>query len=248
MVPGATRPRRRWALQRRASGGSFEIEGFRRLWASPRAVHCDPSKNRGIPGGSNLGASQRPRLCSFEIEVTAGQTSGNGRPRVANYSPPDDSIPIWRANVRPVLGHLTRATNLLSHGLDDRITELGIGTPEYLVLLAAGQDPHQSTAQIRRSLAMRDAAFSDVVRRCVYRGYVVARPYPGDRRSRCLELTFPGSQATHMAWLIHRELEAAAGVGPWMIDIADRLDQLGRRLAAVPPAGRYDDGLPLATA
>jgi hypothetical protein len=36
-----------------------------------------------------------------------------------------------------VLDKLIRATNLLSHHLDDRITEIGIGTPEYLVLRAA---------------------------------------------------------------------------------------------------------------
>ena len=32
------------------------------------------------------------------------------------------------------LARLVRASNLLSHHLDDRITELGIGTQEYLLL------------------------------------------------------------------------------------------------------------------
>lgn len=72
-----------------------------------------------------------------------------------------------------VLDTLTRATNLLSHHLDDRITEVGISTSEYLLLRAARLDPRASTAEIRRSLGMRDAAFSDVLRRTVHRGYAV---------------------------------------------------------------------------
>lgn len=74
-----------------------------------------------------------------------------------------------------VLGKLIRATSLLSHHLDDRITEIGIGTPEYLVLRAMGMAPDATTAEIRRSLGMRDAAFSDVLRRTIHRGYAVSR-------------------------------------------------------------------------
>lgn len=79
------------------------------------------------------------------------------------------------------LARLVRASNLLSHHLDDRITELGIGTQEYLLLRCALLNPDASTAVIRRSLGLRDAAFSDVVRRSLHRGYARAVPFPHDR-------------------------------------------------------------------
>ncbi len=143
---------------------------------------------------------------------------------------------------------LRRAGNLLSHHLDDRITELGIGTQEYLLLRSAFLNPDSSTADIRRSLALREAAFSDIVRRSVHRGYARVRPYPHDRRTRRISLTLPGEQALRIAGSIHLEIEAAVGTGPWRADTLDRLEVIGRRLAAVPSAERYADGLPLATA
>lgn len=147
-----------------------------------------------------------------------------------------------------VLHTLTRATNLLNHHLEDRITEIGIGTSEYLVLRAARLDPDATTAEIRRSLGMRDAAFSDVLRRTIHRGYAVQRPYPHDRRTRRVEITLPGTQALRIAASIHLDLEASMGTGPWMIETAERIDRIGRRLASVSPAERYLDGLPMATA
>ena len=146
------------------------------------------------------------------------------------------------------LATLQRAGNLLSHHLDDRISELGMGTQEYLLLRSALLNPDASTALIRRSLGLRDAAFSDVVRRAVHRGYARELPFPHDRRTRRIELTLPGALAMRIAGSIHLDLEAAAGTGVWRIDTLDRLEQLGRRLATIPVAGRYTDGLPLDTA
>ena len=146
------------------------------------------------------------------------------------------------------LARLVRATNLVSHHLDDRITEVGIGTQEYLLLRCALLDPEASTARIRTSLGIRDAAFSDVVRRAVHRGYARQLPFPHDRRTRRLELTMPGAIAMRIAGSIHLDLEAAAGTGAWRIDTLDRLEQLGRRLAAIPSAEQYLDGLPRDTA
>lgn len=143
---------------------------------------------------------------------------------------------------------LVRASNYLSHHLDDRITELGIGTQEYLLLRTARLHPDASTAEIRRSLGLRDAAFSDVVRRTIHRGYARERSYLHDRRTRQLELTLPGAQALRIATAIHLDLEAAVATGPSRVDTLDRLEQVGQRLIAVPPALRYADGLPLATA
>ena len=146
------------------------------------------------------------------------------------------------------LAGLRRASNLLSHHLDDRITELGIGAQEYLLLRSAVLNPDASTADIRRSLALREAAFSDIVRRSIHGGYARVLPYPNDRRTRRIALTLPGEQALRIAGSIHLEIEAAVGTGEWRSDTLDRLDQIGRRLAAVPTAERYADGLPLATA
>jgi hypothetical protein len=42
-------------------------------------------------------------------------------------------------------------------------------------------------------------------------------------------------------------LEAEAGFGQWRSDATERLDQIGHRLAALAPAERYLDGLPMAT-
>jgi DNA-binding MarR family transcriptional regulator len=146
------------------------------------------------------------------------------------------------------LATLMRASNLLSHHLDDRITDLGIGTQEYLLLRTAHLHPDRSAAEIRRALGLREAAFSDVVQRTVHRGYARERPYPHDRRTRRIELTLPGAQALRIATVIEFDLEAALGTGQWRDEMLDGLGQIGRRLLAIPPAERYIDGLPLATA
>jgi DNA-binding MarR family transcriptional regulator len=146
------------------------------------------------------------------------------------------------------LARLVRASNLLSHHLDDRITELGIGSQEYLLLRSALLNPDASTAVIRRSLGLRDAAFSDVVRRSLHRGYARELPFPHDRRTRRIELTVPGALAVRIASSIHLDLEAVVGTGPWRVDALDRLEQIGRRLATIPVAERYTDGLPIDTA
>ncbi|HEY7702432.1 MAG TPA: MarR family winged helix-turn-helix transcriptional regulator [Candidatus Limnocylindrales bacterium] len=147
-----------------------------------------------------------------------------------------------------LFGALTRATNLLSRQLEERTTELGIRSVEYLVLRAASMYPGASTSEIRRSLGLRDAAFSDVVRRTVYRGFVVQERFPGDGRTRRLALTFPGSVACGITAGIHAELEAEIGVGPWMEETIDRVDTVGRRLLGIPPVELYLDGLPVDTA
>ena len=147
-----------------------------------------------------------------------------------------------------LLGSLTRATNLLRHHFDDRVCELGIGTSEYLVMRAALLNRDASTAEIRRSLGVLDPAFSDVIRRTAFRGYIVQKPYRGNRRTKTVTLTLPGEIAFRIAAEIQRDLEANAGAGPWMDDSLERLDVIGRRLSIVPPAERDVDGLPVVTA
>lgn len=147
-----------------------------------------------------------------------------------------------------LLGSLTRATNLLRHQFDDHVCELGIGTSEYLVMRAALLNPDASTAEIRRSLGILDPAFSDVLRRTAFRGYIVKKPYRGNRRTCKVSLTLPGEMAFRIAAAIQRDLEANAGAGPWMDDSLERLDVIGRRLAVMPPIDVDLDGLPGVTA
>lgn len=146
-----------------------------------------------------------------------------------------------------LLAALTRATNLLTHQFDERTVELGIGAAEYLVMRTVHMFPDASAAEVRKSLGMRDAAFSDVVRRTVYRGYATEAPYPGDRRTRRVMLTLPGRVAFGIASEIQGDLEA------WLADrdspaTIAQLELVSHRLLKLGRAPRYADDLPAATA
>lgn len=147
-----------------------------------------------------------------------------------------------------ILGQLTRATNVLTHQLEDRIVETGMRATEYLILRTAAVDPEATTADVRRSLGFRDAAFSDAVRRAVTKGYAGTVPAPRDRRTRRLVLTLPGSQATRIAAGIHADLEAQLGVPKRQLEIFQSLEHLARLLESIPSAVRLEDGLPVDTA
>ena len=147
-----------------------------------------------------------------------------------------------------ILGQLTRATNILGHHLEERIVETGLYVTEYLVLRTAASDPEATTADVRRSLALRHAAFSDVVRRSVARGYARVIPAPRDRRTKLLTLTLPGAQAVRIAEDIHRDLEGYLGAPIRQLEAFEFIQALGGRLSMIPAATLLSDGLPLATA
>jgi DNA-binding MarR family transcriptional regulator len=147
-----------------------------------------------------------------------------------------------------ILGQLTRATNLLTHHLEDRLVETGLYATEYLVLRTASMDRDATATQVRHSLALRDAAFSDVVRRAVDRGYVRFGPPPRDRRTRRFVLTVPGDRAVRIAAGIQQDLEAHLGHANRQLEIFESLNKLGDAMAAIPAATILEDGLPLATA
>ena len=147
-----------------------------------------------------------------------------------------------------ILGQLTRATNLLTHHLEDRLAETGLFATEYLVLRTASIDREATASQVRSSLALRDAAFSDVVRRAVDRGYVRVGPPPLDRRTRRLVLTIPGDRAIRIASGIQQDLEAHLGSPARQLEIFEFLNTLGDAMAVIPAAPILEDGLPLATA
>ena len=146
-----------------------------------------------------------------------------------------------------ILGQLTRATNLLTHHLEDRLVETGLYATEYLVLRTASMDREATASQVRHSLALRDAAFSDIVRRAVDRGYVRFGPPPRDRRTRRLVLSGPGDRAIRIASGIQQDLEANLGGPKRQLEIFEFLNALGGAMAAIPAATILEDGLPLAT-
>ena len=147
-----------------------------------------------------------------------------------------------------ILGQLTRATNLLTHHLEDRLVETGLYATEYLVLRTASLDREATASQVRHALALRDAAFSNVVRRAIDRGYVRYGPPPRDRRTRRLMLSIPGDRAIRIASGIQQDLEAHLGTPQRQLETFEFLRALGDAMAAIPAATILEDGLPLATA
>src|SRR5688572_28500214 len=133
-----------------------------------------------------------------------------------------------------ILGQLTRATNLLTHHLEDRLVETGLYATEYLVLRTASLDRGATASQVGRSLALRDAAFSDVVRRAVGRGYVGFGPPPRDRWTRRLVLSVPADRATRIASGIQQDLEVHLGAPQRQLEIFEFLHALGDAMAAIP--------------
>ena len=116
------------------------------------------------------------------------------------------------------------------------------------MLRTASMDREATASQIRHSLALRDAAFSDIVRRAVDRGYVRFGPPPRDRRTRRLVLSIPGDRAIRIASGIQQDLEAHLGHPKRQLEIFEFLNALGDAMAAIPAATILEDGLPLATA
>ncbi|HEV8281773.1 MAG TPA: MarR family winged helix-turn-helix transcriptional regulator [Candidatus Limnocylindrales bacterium] len=147
-----------------------------------------------------------------------------------------------------LIGQLNRATYILNRHLEERIAETGMYASEFLVLRTAMLDTSASTALVRRAVGMRDAAFSDVIRRACQRGYVTVEPFPSDRRTRRIALTIPGRTTMRIATDIYWDLEAMIGSAPWRLESFGRLRELGDALDALPPAARTEDGLPAVTA
>jgi DNA-binding MarR family transcriptional regulator len=143
-----------------------------------------------------------------------------------------------------LIGQLNRATNILNRHLEERIFETGMYASEFLALRTAMIDPTASTAQVRQAVGMREAAFSDVIRRARHRGYVTIQPFPGDRRTRRIELTIPGRTTMRIATDIYWELEASVGPVRWRLETFERLRELGDAIDVIPATDRTDDGLP----
>ena len=147
-----------------------------------------------------------------------------------------------------LLAPLTLATNSLTNRLDEYLVETGMLATEYLVLLVAGSDPQASAADVRRSLGIRDAAYSTLVRRLVARGYVREWTLPRDRRTRRLELTGPGIQAVRIASSIHDDLEGGVIRGVDRFAFLEQLKAVARSARRIEPPRRTADGLPACTA
>jgi DNA-binding MarR family transcriptional regulator len=147
-----------------------------------------------------------------------------------------------------LIGQLNRATNILNRHLEERIAETGMYASEFLVLRTAMLDTSASTALVRRAVGMRDAAFSDVIRRAYQRGYITVEPFPSDARTKRIALTIPGRTTMRIATDIYWDLEAMIGSAPWRLESFGRLRELGDALDLIPEVVRTEDGLPAVTA
>jgi DNA-binding MarR family transcriptional regulator len=178
-------------------------------------------------------------------------SSGPDRPQLRDKVGPLSSLPrrsFTGGMDMTILEPLVFATNTLSRRLDEHIVETGLLAVDYLVLEAVRRAPGGPAAQIRRSLGIRDAAFSALVARMVHRGYVVEGSWWRDRRTRSLELSLPGDRATRIASSINQELEDRIGGGPSLLALYEHLVALGRSVGSIPCPELLEDGLPAITA
>jgi DNA-binding MarR family transcriptional regulator len=151
--------------------------------------------------------------------------------------------------VRTYLATLGRAHNLLEQLLEATIIETGLSASELLVMQVAFEAGEPSIGVILRSTGLRPSTLSSLLRRLERRGYIHLVPGSRDGRSRLVEVTLPGQQATRIAWSLHLELERSLGEPSQRDHDLEMLLTVARRISLLaPPAIDPADGLPIATA
>ena len=151
--------------------------------------------------------------------------------------------------MRTYLATLARAHNLLEQLLDATIVETGLSASELLVMQVAFEADEPSIGVILRSTGLRASTLSSLLRRLQRRGYIRLVPGSRDGRSRLVEVTLPGQQATRIAWSLHLELERNLGEPGELDRELEVLLTVARQISLlVPPAIDPADGLPIATA
>ena len=151
--------------------------------------------------------------------------------------------------MRTYLGALSRAHNLLEQLLEATIIETGLSASELLVMQVAFEADEPSIGVILRSTGLRPSTLSSLLRRLERRGYLRLVPGSRDRRSRLVEVTLPGQQATRIAWSLHLELEGNLGEPAKRDRDLEILLSVVRQISLLaPPAVDPADGLPIATA
>jgi len=106
-----------------------------------------------------------------------------------------------------------------------------------------------SIGVILRSTCPRPTTLSSLLRRLQRQGYIRLVSGSRDGRSRLVELTLPGQQATRIAWSLHLELERSLGESGERDHDLEILLSVARQISLLaPPAIDPADGLPIATA
>ncbi len=151
--------------------------------------------------------------------------------------------------MRTYLSTLSRAHNVLEQLLEATIIETGLSASELLVMQVAFEADEPSIGVILRSTGLRPSTLSSLLRRLERRGYIRLVPGSRDGRSRLIDVTLPGQQATRIAWSLHLELEQKLGEPGGRDHDLELLLSLARQISLLaPPAIDPADGLPFATA
>jgi DNA-binding MarR family transcriptional regulator len=151
--------------------------------------------------------------------------------------------------MRTYLSTLNRAKNLLEQLLEATIIETGLSASELLVMEVAFEAQEPSIGVILRSTGLRPSTLSSLLSRLKRRGYIRLVPGSRDGRSKLVEVTLPGQQATRIAWSLHLEIEQKLGEPGERNHDLEILLAVARQISLLaPPAIDPADGLPIATA
>ncbi len=150
--------------------------------------------------------------------------------------------------MQTVLGTLQRATNLYEQRVDERLVELGLRASELHVMRLAVDSPGVTIAEVRAATGMRASTLSSLVGRLQGIGYLRKRQAGRDGRSRVIEATIPGAQATAIATSILIELEASLGEVLTRQRDLKALSEVAEAVSNLPVAEKHPgDGLPEVT-
>jgi len=150
--------------------------------------------------------------------------------------------------MRTFLSTLGRATNLMEQVVEATIIETGLSATELLVMQVALEEDEPSTAAILRATGLRASTLSSLLTRLEGRGYIRRRRGGRDGRSRLIDMTLPGEQATRIATSLQLEIERRLGEPRRRLDDLRILEAVAREISLLtPPLVDPVDGLPIAT-
>ena len=150
--------------------------------------------------------------------------------------------------MQTVLETLQRATNLYEQRIDERLVELGLRASELQVMRLAVDSTGVTINEVRAATGMRVSTLSSLIDRLEGIGYLRKRHGVRDRRSRVIEATIPGAQATAIATSILIGLETSLGEVLTRQRDLKTLSEVAEAVSNLPTAEIHPgDGLPEAT-
>jgi DNA-binding MarR family transcriptional regulator len=147
--------------------------------------------------------------------------------------------------MQTILGTLQRATNLYEQRVDERLVELGLGAAELQVMRLASERGGATIAEVRAATGMRSSTLSSLITRLQQIGYLRKRRSGRDGRSRVIEASIPGEQATVIATSILVGLETSLGGVITRQNDLKTLSEIADAISNLPKAEIHPgDGLP----